>query len=451
MIEDFPIANGDWIGVFYADDNGDLQCAGFAIWDGETTAIPAQGDDSTTDEIDGFQADETFVWMIWDASENVIYNANATYLAGMPSQGDFVINGITGLESLTTAPAISEQVIDLPSGWSLFSTYMLTEDMDVVSMLSDIYPEIIIVKYNIGNAYLPEWNFNGIGDMLVGQGYQIKLNNASTLVVEGDYMAPEENPIILTEGWNMFGCLRSEPSDVVAVFADIVEHVVIVKNGIGSAYLPDWDFNGIGDIEPGQGYQTKLSSTQTLNYLANDQEYRLSMSPVVIDNQELRNYAHVISTGNNMTVVIEDAAWDVLPTEGAEIAAFDKAGNMIGSSTYTSPLTVVTLWGDDATTLSKDGLEVSEIVSFKVWTSDEVRDFTVAEWTEGSSYYCTDAINIASSIETSHSITDLNTIDRVLVKVINVLGQEVNLDDDSFKGTVLFHVYDDGTVEKVVK
>ena len=44
-----------------------------------------------------------------------------------------------------------------------------------------------------------------------------------------------------------------------------------------------------------------------------------------------------------------------------------------------------------------------------------------------------------------------DTIDRVLVKVINVLGQEVNLDDDSFKGTVLFNVYDDGTVEKVVK
>ena len=109
--------------------------------------------------------------------------------------------------------------------------------------------------------------------MLVGQGYQIKLNNASTLVVEGDYMAPEENPIILTEGWNMFGCLRSEPSDVVAVFADIVEHVVIVKNGIGSAYLPDWDFNGIGDMVPGQGYQLKVIVEDVLYFLPNNQNY----------------------------------------------------------------------------------------------------------------------------------------------------------------------------------
>ena len=33
-----------------------------------------------------------------------------------------------------------------------------------------------------------------------------------------------------------------------------------------------------------------------------------------------------------MTFVIEDAAWDVLPTEGSEIAAFDKEGNMVGST-----------------------------------------------------------------------------------------------------------------------
>ena len=30
-----------------------------------------------------------------------------------------------------------------------------------------------------------------------------------------------------------------------------------------------------------------------------------------------------------MTVVIEDAAWDTLPIEGSEIAAFDKNGNMV--------------------------------------------------------------------------------------------------------------------------
>ena len=47
-------------------------------------------------------------------------------------------------------------------------------------------------------------------------------------------------------------------------------------------------------------------------------------------------------------------------------------------------------------------------------------------------------------------ITEINATERVLLKVINVLGQ-VNLDDQPFKGTVLFNVYDDGSVEKFVQ
>jgi len=448
-IEDMPIENGDWIGVFYTDDNGDLQCAGYAEWNSETTAIAAQGDDSTTDEIDGLQTGETFVWMIWDASEDVIYSANASYLAGMPSGSDFVINGITGLESLHTAPEVSEQIIELPQGWSLFSTYMLTDNMDVVEMLTAINSEIVIVKDNAGLAYLPEWGFNGIGDMIVGQGYQIKLTSASTLIVEGQYMEPEENPITLTEGWNMFGCLRLQGSDVSSVFADIVDDVVIVKNGEGLAYLPEWGFNGIGNIEPGQGYQAKMNTTQILNYLPNDQEYRLS-EVLVVDNSSLNHYSMVKSTGNNMTILIEDEAWDKLPIQESEIAVLDKYSTIIGSATYTSPITVVTVWGDDLTTLIKDGLAISEEVSFKLWSPEGVCDFTVSEWKVGSSDYYVDGINIAGTIETCNDLTTPNATERKLLRVIDVLGRDIGSNSHTFNGKVIFKVYDDGTVEKIV-
>jgi hypothetical protein len=167
----------------------------------------------------------------------------------------------------------------------------------------------------------------------------------------------------------------------------------------------------------------------------------------IVENN-VAHFSKVAPTDNNMTVVIEDAAWDVLPTEGSELAAFDKAGNLIGSAIYSSPVTVLTVWGDDATTSSKDGLEVSEVASFKVWKSGTTRDFTVTEWIEGSASYNVDAINVASTIESNNVVTELNSSDRVLVKVINVLGQDLNSNDDTFKGEVLFKVYDDGTVEK---
>ena len=175
------------------------------------------------------------------------------------------------------------------------------------------------------------------------------------------------------------------------------------------------------------------------------------MAAIEVAENNVSHFAKLLPTDNNMTVVIEDAAWDVLPTEGSEIAAFDKNGNMVGSAIYSSPVTVVTVWGDDATTTSKDGMLVSESVSFKVWNTNEVSDFTVAKWIEGSSSYQVDGISVASTIETNNVMTELNASERVLVKVINVLGQEVNMDDQPFKGTVLFNVYDDGSVEKFVQ
>ena len=38
---------------------------------------------------------------------------------------------------------------------------------------------------------------------------------------------------------------------------------------------------------------------------------------------------------------------------------------------------------------------------------------------------------------------------RTLIKVVNILGQEVNV-DEQFKGEVLLYLYNDGTVEKKI-
>ena len=437
------------VGVFYTNDDGNLACAGSAeITPGETVQIAAMGDDTTTPELDGLVSGADLVWMIADCYGNV-FAANATYAAGPEI---FTINGITTVSAITEAPSgPSEQELSFATGWSMFSTYMIPADLDLANLLSPIVDQVIIAKDYLGAAYLPEWNFNGIGDLTLGQGYQIKTTETTGVTVTGDYAMPQDNPINLTVGWNMVAYLRLEPAAADAAFADInaTGNLIIAKDYLGAAYLPEWNFNGIGDLNPGQAYQLKVNNADVLQYLSNDDSYRMSATEVTENN--VSHYAKVAATDNNMTVVIEDAAWDVLPTEGSEIAAFDKDGNMVGSAIYSSPVTVVTVWGDDATTTSKDGMLVSESVSFKVWNTNEVSDFKVAKWIEGSSSYQVDGISVASTIETNNVITELNASERVLVKVINVLGQEVNLDDEPFKGTVLFNVYDDGSVERFIE
>ena len=42
------------------------------------------------------------------------------------------------------------------------------------------------------------------------KGYQVKLSSANDLLVVGEYMTPEDNPIDLLAGWNMIGYLRTD-------------------------------------------------------------------------------------------------------------------------------------------------------------------------------------------------------------------------------------------------
>ncbi len=56
-----------------------------------------------------------------------------------------------------------------------------------IGSLSSIASDIIILKDEEGMTYLPEWGFNGIGELSYGEGYQIKLYNQ----VDGFQFCPQ--------------------------------------------------------------------------------------------------------------------------------------------------------------------------------------------------------------------------------------------------------------------
>ena len=117
------------------------------------------GDDGSTDEIDGFLIGENITWIVWDINTCQEYQVNASYISGPSS---FTSNGLTFLESLSHN---SCQNVSLPGGWFIYSSYIETENMDVEIMMSQIVDNLIMIKNNDGAVYLPEWNFNGIGDI----------------------------------------------------------------------------------------------------------------------------------------------------------------------------------------------------------------------------------------------------------------------------------------------
>ncbi|MEA3445317.1 MAG: LruC domain-containing protein [Bacteroidota bacterium] len=99
------VSPGDYIGVFY-DSLGTLACGGYiepAYNTSSNMFISAFGVDNGND---GFATGESFTWKIWQASTGNEYTATATYSSGMfTNQGNFVVNGLSGITMLTVTSA----------------------------------------------------------------------------------------------------------------------------------------------------------------------------------------------------------------------------------------------------------------------------------------------------------------------------------------------------------
>ena len=163
---------------------------------------------------------------------------------------------------------VNQQEIYFNQGWNIFSTYIDPENSNIEVLFDPIIDDLVIVKDYLGNAYLPQWSFNGIGNAQIGYGYYVKTTVSTSLIFYGAYLTPEENPITISSGWNIIGYLRTTPSPLEEIFESLValDLIVIIKDYLGAAYLPDFDFNGIGDLNPGQGYQIKANGDFILQY-----------------------------------------------------------------------------------------------------------------------------------------------------------------------------------------
>jgi hypothetical protein len=84
--------------------------------------------------------------------------------------------------------------------------------------------------------------------------------------------------IPLVSGWQIIGypVADGDIRNVADVFAPLVDpngdgdfadsKIIIVKNGPGQVYWPQFGVNTIGNMVPGQGYQVRMSESDTLTF-----------------------------------------------------------------------------------------------------------------------------------------------------------------------------------------
>jgi hypothetical protein len=141
--------------------------------------------------------------------------------------------------------------------------------------------KMLFVKNNQGHIIYPSSQhvFSGISTLFPGEGYSIKTNREvdgvgvglnhyhglqyKTLGVSEEIQAVTPNEfqnfqnntsIDMVAGWNTITFNRLNPQDCAHAFRTITDDIDIVKNYDGASYMPEFDFNGIGDLIPGEAY-----------------------------------------------------------------------------------------------------------------------------------------------------------------------------------------------------
>ncbi|MCF8370960.1 MAG: T9SS type A sorting domain-containing protein [Bacteroidales bacterium] len=327
-----------------------------------------------------------FWWSTGDTSEDLANLVPGFYYASIADS-----YGCSVIYQDTVGGAQQTQAINLPMGWGFFSSYMDPTEPNIDSLCAPFASEVIICKNGDGLIYWPQYGLNFIGDILIGQGYQIKMASAQTMFVAGVAIIPENTPISIPLGWSFLGYLRQSPASVVTMLSPTVSDIIIIKNGAGNIYWPQFGVNMIGNMIPGEGYQIKTSAACTLTYPANTG----NVSKPAIINPPPGHFGMPANTGNNMTLGIRLPDW-----MSGEIGMFDTEGLLVGSAMVNGDFVAITLWGDDETTPEKDGLVPGE--AFTVWEyrnlSGLEKKLTGLEYLEGDGSYETNKIAIAKFV-----------------------------------------------------
>ena len=106
-IDDTPVIFGYLLGAFYTDDNGALQCGGFTNASSAQVQIAIMGDDTTTEDKDGFGEGETITWLAYAIYDSLTYNATVSFITIPPyGSNTYSTNGINIVASFNISSAI---------------------------------------------------------------------------------------------------------------------------------------------------------------------------------------------------------------------------------------------------------------------------------------------------------------------------------------------------------
>lgn len=243
-----------------------------------------------------------------------------------------------------------KQTLDLMQGWNLISSRIAPSDAELSTLFGPILSEVVIMKDDNGDTFIPSYDVNSIGDWSAQDGYF--LYSASNQSIEFSGRALDvTTDVNLESGWNLVPYYPSSPMSASDAFASLGSSLVVAKDIYGGVYMPSQNLSTIGNLQPGQGYKVYVSQDATLSYPSSGGNAAATVAQT--------------STGPRQraaesAVVIVDAS---TLSDGMTLTARTNDGRTVGRGTVRDGTAVVVIHGDDAYTQELDGATPGDALS----------------------------------------------------------------------------------------
>ena len=167
-------------------------------------------------------------------------------------------------ENAITNLSLTGQDLQLTTGWTGISSYMLPFDTDVEYIFDPIVGELMILQ-NFDGAYQPSTGLNTLGNWNNTSGYVIKVADNCELKIMGSNY--EGNTLTLATGWNLIPILSECDINTEELFGRILSSVLIVQEVAGTGlYWPLHGINTLPLLNPGKAYYIKMSAPETISF-----------------------------------------------------------------------------------------------------------------------------------------------------------------------------------------
>ncbi len=214
---------------------------------------------STTSQADG----SYFIDQIPEGDYTITCAANS-YFSERVENVSFAASDTITLDFTLTSS--TTQTIVLKEGYSFISSYISADEPDMQIIMEDALDNLKFVRDEQGNAlekFGPVW-INGIGDWIPQHGYFINMLNTDTVTLQGTAVGKQS--MVLNYGYNLFPHLNRDEIDALNYFDDVLDNLSFVRDSKGHQleYLLGMWINGIGDMQPGEGFLVLMNAQDTI-------------------------------------------------------------------------------------------------------------------------------------------------------------------------------------------